>query len=162
MTCVTADKDNVLVTFTARNLNPRARIVARRRDVRTEPKLIRAGANAVVSPDRIGGLRLASEMLRPTVVSLLDAMLRDTDRRWRVEEVTVGAGSSLDGMTVGSLHDRRIADLVVLALHTPDGNWLYNPDAERVLRANVGIDRENELRPRSGHAMPRTYRNRGM
>ncbi|MBP1686417.1 MAG: Potassium channel protein [Deltaproteobacteria bacterium] len=137
--CVSADKDNVLVTFTARSLNPRARIVARCRDIRTEAKLIRAGADAVVSPDRIGGLRLASEMLRPTVVSFLDIMLRDTDRRWRVEEVTVGAGSQLDGLTVESLHGRKIADCVVLALHSPDGNWLYNPGADLVLRPNTGI-----------------------
>ncbi len=137
--CVASDKDNILVTFTARNLNPRIRIVARCRDLRTEAKLTRAGADAVVSPDRIGGLRLASEMLRPTVVSFLDVMLRDTDHRWRVEEVTVGAGSELDGRTVASLRDRHIGDLVVLALHSPDGRWLYNPGSDSVLEARTGI-----------------------
>jgi voltage-gated potassium channel len=137
--CVASDKDNILVTFTARNLNPTVRIVARCRDVRTEAKLAKAGADAVVSPDRIGGLRLVSEMLRPTVVSFLDVMLRDTERRWRVEEVTVGASSVLDGMSVQSLHDRQIADVVLLALHTPDGKWLYNPGRDVVLRPRTGI-----------------------
>jgi uncharacterized protein with PhoU and TrkA domain len=66
-------------------------------------------------------------------------MLRDTERRWRVEEVTVGAGSVLDGMSVQSLHDRQIADVVLLALHTPDGKWLYNPGTDVVLRPRTGI-----------------------
>lgn len=137
--CVASDKDNILVTFTARQLNPTIRIVARCRDIRTEARLVRAGADAVVSPARIGGLRLVSEMLRPTVVSFLDVMLRDTERRWRVEEVTVGPHSELDGTAVGPLRDRRIPDLVVLALRMPNGSWLYNPADELVLQAETAI-----------------------
>jgi voltage-gated potassium channel len=137
--CVGSDKDNILVTFTARNLNPSVRIVARCRDVRTQAKLARAGADAVVSPDRIGGLRLVSEMLRPTVVSFLDIMLRDTERRWRVEEVTVQTGSPLDGTTIGALHGRRIKDLLILALHNLDGEWIYNPAPESVLQSKSRI-----------------------
>jgi voltage-gated potassium channel len=137
--CVGGDKDNILVTFTARNLNPTVRIVARCRDVRTQAKLARAGADAVVLPDRIGGLRLVSEMLRPAVVSFLDIMLRDTERRWRVEEVTVQAGSPLDGTTIGALQARRINDLVVLALYDLDGKWIYNPASETVLQSESRI-----------------------
>jgi voltage-gated potassium channel len=137
--CVSGDKDNILVTFTARNLNPGIRIVARCKDVQTEAKLSRAGADAVVSPDRIGGLRLVSEMVRPTVVSFLDVMLRDADQRWRVEEVTVGDGTELDGSTVGSLRDRGSRDLLVLALRGADGSWLYNPDPGHLLRSGTRI-----------------------
>jgi len=137
--CVSSDKDNILVTFTARNLNPRVRIVARCTDVRVESKLAHAGANAVVSPDRIGGLRLISELVRPTVVSFLDLMLRDSERRWRVEEVTVRRQSDLDGKTVGSLRDRAIRDFILLALRTADGKWTYNPGAELMFQAEMGI-----------------------
>ncbi len=137
--CVSADKDNILVTFTARNLNPGVRIVARCKDVRTEAKLSRAGANAVVSPDRIGGLRLVSEMVRPTVVSFLDVMLRDADQRWRVEEVTVGHGAALDGSTIGSLRDHGTRDLLVLALRGPDAAWIFNPDPGHLLRPGTRV-----------------------
>lgn len=137
--CVSGDKDNILVTFTARNLNPAIRIVARCRDTRTEARLAWAGASAVVSPDRIGGLRLVSEMMRPHVVSFLDVMLRDAERVWRVEEVSVGAGSELDGTTAGDLRARRIHDFILLAVHAPTGSWLYNPDNDVVLRPDVVI-----------------------
>ena len=62
----------------------------------------KAGADAVVSPGYIGGLRMASEMIRPTVVSFLDIMLRDRDSNLRVEEVAVP--DSLAGKTISELN----------------------------------------------------------
>lgn len=49
----------------------------------------KAGADAVVSLSYISGLRMASEMVRPTVVSFLDTMLRDREKNLRVEEILV-------------------------------------------------------------------------
>jgi voltage-gated potassium channel len=137
--CVSSDKDNILVTFAARHLNPHVRIVARCSEARVEAKLERAGANAIVSPDRIGGLRMISEMVRPTVVSFLDLMLRDAQQRWRVEEVTVHKGSQLDGATPGSLRSRAIRDLAVLAVRAVDGSWIYNPGDESTFEPGMGI-----------------------
>ena len=139
VTCIASDKDNILVTFAARAMNPGLRIVARCREPGSEAKLTRAGANAVVSPNRIGGMRMVSEMMRPTVVSFLDVMLRDNDRRFRVEEVTIAPGSELEGTTVEALRHHRIRDLILLALRTRDGSWLYNPDDDVVLGANSAI-----------------------
>lgn len=137
--CVSNDKDNILMTFTARLLNRNLRIVARCADARVESKLTRAGANAVVSPDRIGGLRLISEMVRPTAVSFLDLMLRDSEHRWRVEEVTVREGSELEGATAGSLRGREIRDFAVLAVRRVDGSWVYNPDDEARLDVGTAV-----------------------
>jgi len=72
-----ADKDNLVITVMVRQKSPRIRIVARCTDLRFTDKLLRAGANSTVSPNRIGGLRLASEVLRPHVVSFLDLMLKE-------------------------------------------------------------------------------------
>ncbi len=87
--CMESDKDNVFVVLTARRLARGLRIVAaaERRDV--EPKLRAAGADAVVCSSQIGGLRMASEMVRPKVVSFLDKMLRDKRSSLRVEEISV-------------------------------------------------------------------------
>ena len=84
------DGKNMLITLSAKQLNPDARVVARIHDVRNSEKLKRVGADAIVSPDFTGGLRIASSMLRPAVVSFLDEMLR-TDDKLRVEEVVVPA-----------------------------------------------------------------------
>lgn len=86
------DKDNLFVVITARGLNPEMRIVAKIDDLMSKEKFIRSGANACVSGNFIGGLRLASELIRPDTVSFLDTMLRDNSTL-RVEDILVGAGS---------------------------------------------------------------------
>ena len=80
------DSLNVMITITAKQLNPRVRVVARCHEVRNIEKLRKAGADSVVSPDFTGGMRIASMMLRPHVVSFLDeiAALRASCARGRV------------------------------------------------------------------------------
>ncbi len=134
ISALTEDKDNLFVTVTARALNPALRIVAKAIDPRADGKLRRAGADSVVSPNMIGGLRLVSEMVRPEVVTFLDVMLRDKDRTLRIEEVQVPPCGA---------RTRRICDLglerhklLLLAVKDPAGGERrlhYNPAPERVL-----------------------------
>src|SRR5687767_9091671 len=94
---LTDDKDNLFVVMTAHGINPKMRIVARYVNDRSAEKLKKAGASAVVSPNAIGGLRMASEALRPAVVSFLDVMLRSSKATLRIEEAHVHEGSKLAG-----------------------------------------------------------------
>jgi voltage-gated potassium channel len=121
------DKDNLLVTVTARQLNPSLRIVARCAEARMVDKLLRAGANSAVSPNLIGGMRLASELIRPSVVSFLDVMLRDQVSTMRVEEITVGEGSPWIGKTLRQMDLHGRFELLPLAVRKPDGELKYNP-----------------------------------
>ena len=103
--CMPSDKDNLFALLTARELNPGMRIVSRLISDDAAPRLARVGADAIVSVSRIGSLRLASEMLRPHVVSVLDAMLREPSAI-RVCEVTVGAGLAGQTLAAAALQDR--------------------------------------------------------
>ncbi len=137
--CLSKDNDNLVTTLSARLLAPKLRIVARCIDEREQTKIRRAGADTVVLPNMIGGIRLVSEMIRPTVVTFLDLMLRDRERRLRVEEVLVPEASPLANSTVGQLHARKIKDLLVVALRQGDGNWHYNPDEHERMHAGMTI-----------------------
>lgn len=137
--CISNDNDNLVITLSARLLAPKLRIVARCLDEREQHKIRRAGADSVVLPNMIGGIRMVSEMIRPTVVTFLDLMLRDRERRLRVEEVRLPAGSPLVGTTIAQLHARKIKDLLVVALRHADGAWHYNPDEDERLEAGVTI-----------------------
>ena len=130
------DNQNLVVTLTAKQLNPRLRVVARCNDTRNTEKMKKAGADAVVSPSAIGGLRMASEMVRPAVVSFLDTMLRDRDKNLRVEEFAVP--KSFAGQPISALNLRRYCHALLLAVRTGE-NWIYNPSESCV------IDRENTL-----------------
>ena len=122
------DKDNLFIVVSARDMNPGVRIVARCHDLRVADKLRKAGANAMVSPNTIGGMRMASEMLRPNVVEFLDQMLRDRERNLRVEEVVVPEGSALTGKTLRDARLRDHTEALVLALRDSASRmFTYNP-----------------------------------
>ncbi len=82
ITTLEDDKDNLFVTLTARALNPNVRIVARVNDDKfNKGKLEKAGADKVISTNTIGGLRMASEMIRPEAVDFLDQMVRVSEKK---------------------------------------------------------------------------------
>src|SRR3954468_14744624 len=129
--CIDDDKDSLVVTVTARQLNPEARIVARATDERGVERIKHAGADAVIAPSHIGGMRMASEMVRPSVVGFLDKMLRDRDRNLRIEEIEVPDGSDYAGRKIGDIDFRGESNLLLLAVHQPhDGAYVYNPPLE--------------------------------
>jgi len=94
------DEANLFVAVTAKGLNPRLRVVVKGIDVRSHAKMKKAGADSVISPTFIGGMRMVSEMVRPAVTTFLDLMLRERDRVLRFDEVTVPVGSPLAGKTI--------------------------------------------------------------
>ena len=116
-----------------------ARIVARANDVASRAKLIRAGAKAVVSPTQIGGLRLASEAIRPAVVEFLDLMLRDPKKNLRIEEVVIPEDSALVGAMLNETNIQKGSKVLVIAVRHPDGHYEHNPDAEFVLARGVTL-----------------------
>ena len=95
------DSDNVFVTLSARGLNPDLRIVARSTSSDANPNLLRAGADRVLSPYDIGGLRLAMLATRPLAVDFLDSVLRSSgEGSQRLTEVLVAEESSLSSATI--------------------------------------------------------------
>ena len=135
--CMPTDNENVVVTLTARQLNRKIRIVARIRDVDHEPKVRKVGADAVVSPPHIGGLRLASELVRPTVVTFLDTMLRDGDLRLRIDEVRIPEGSPVLGKAINQIGLEKLPEILLLAVRQVDGQWLYNPPRSYEVKPGV-------------------------
>ncbi|MEI7481880.1 MAG: NAD-binding protein [Elusimicrobiota bacterium] len=89
------DKDNAFIAITARVLKPDIRIITvqNENDTAMREKLLRSGADIVISPFHIGGLRMASEMVRPSTAQFLDQMMRD-GRNFRFEDVPAGAGAA--------------------------------------------------------------------
>lgn len=123
------DSMNLLITITAKQLNPQARVVARCHELRNVEKLRRVGADHVVSPDFTGGKRIASLMLRPQVVGFLDEMLRSEDNL-RVEEVPVGTDFAPRPLGELVLQD---AEFILLAVRTGQ-HWRFNPQPDFLLQ----------------------------
>ena len=124
---LTEDKDNLFVTLSARSLNARARIVSKCIGPDAAQKMLRAGANATVSPNMIGGRRLASEIVRPALVSFMDRMLRDHEGRCGSRRSSCADGSSFVGKPLADLPIRADQQLLVVAVRA-DGKFLNYPD----------------------------------
>jgi len=118
------DNQNLVITLTAKQLNPGIRVIASCNDLKNFEKIKKAGADSVVSPTYIGGLRMASEMVRPAVVSFLNIMMRDKEKNLRVEEVEVPEYFS--GRPISELKLRRYPNILLLAVRTKD-DWKFNP-----------------------------------
>lgn len=138
-TTLREDKDNVFVSITARALNPKLRIVAKVTEDSAAMKLQRAGANTTVSPSSIGGLRMASELVRPTVVRFLDKMLRDREGALRVEELRIPDGAPIVGGRLSQTRMRDASNVLVLAARGADGTYTYNPGADFVIEEGMTL-----------------------
>ena len=122
------DKDSLIVTITARQMNPDLRIVSKCIEPHRIERIRKAGADAVVSPNAIGGMRLVSEMVRPTVMQFLDLMLRDKEKNLRIEQVAVDPESDIVGKKLCEMQIRKDTDLLVIAAQDETtGKYIYNP-----------------------------------
>lgn len=140
VTALTDDPENVFVTISTRSLNPAIRIVSKVVAFGAEAKLERAGANATVSPHRIGGLRLVTELLRPHTAEFLDQMMRGTgEGQLRFDDVEVRKGDAYEGQTLREAAIRDKANVLVVAIRAPDGKFVYNPPAEQPIRSGSYI-----------------------
>jgi voltage-gated potassium channel len=134
------DKGNLFVVVTARNLNPALRIVAKAVDSSAIPKLQKAGGDSVVSVNNIGGMRMASEMIRPSVVTFLDKMLRDRDKQLRFEELVIPARSPLVKARLANSEIRKEArNVLIVAVRDPEGNYIFSPGPNFVLEEKMTL-----------------------
>ncbi|HEU4731157.1 MAG TPA: NAD-binding protein [Kofleriaceae bacterium] len=137
---LSSDKDNLYLTVSARQINPSARIVARCAELSHVEKIRKSGADAVVSPNFIGGMRLVSELLRPAVVRFLDDMLRDRRATFRIEEIRLGEGARELGATLREARVRERFGMTVLAVRASDNqSWVYNPEADEKIGAGMTL-----------------------
>lgn len=131
---VPEDSDNVFVALTARGFNPDLTIIARAADEASIGKLLRAGANKVVSSAKIGGRRMASVLLRPKVIDFLDVIISDSEIALRLEEIDLSDKSPFVGKSIRDLHIRSRTGTLVIGLHRTGQPVQINPPAERVFK----------------------------
>lgn len=118
------DSQNLVISLSAKQLNPNVRVVARCHDLKNVEKTRKAGADEIVSPDFTGGLRIVSAMVRPHVVSFLDEMLKSDDNL-RMEEIPIPAEFAGKPLAVLNLASRHY---VLLAIRQ-NRHWMFNPES---------------------------------
>lgn len=150
--CLSADTDNLFVCLSARDLKPDLTIVARAYEEKTMDKLYRAGATHVVSPNVSGAIRMASVLLRPSVVSFLDIATRSSELALRMEQTEIREASPVNGRTLAEARIPQATGLIVIALKKAgqqEGHFVFNPVADTRLEAGdelIVLGTEEQIR----------------
>ena len=157
------DAANVFVALTAREVmqDRELFIVARTNEQTSLNKLLRAGADKVISPLEIGADRIAQTILRPRVDRFMEKVLGVGSLDFDLEEVVIQQGSLLDGRSLVEVDFRqRFQAIVVGVLQSATGEWRFNPDARLPLEAGDALivlaSPERVQRIRAEGALPLT------
>ena len=135
VTVAASDAANLYITMSARLLSEKLFIVARSEESESEPKLLRAGANRVVSPYVIGGQRMAMAVLRPNVMDFIELATRSDYMELQIEESRIEPGSALAGRSLKDSRVRQDLGVIIVAIKKPDGRMVFNPPSEETMEA---------------------------
>lgn len=124
------DSNNVFAVLTARALNPTLKIASRATNEAAERKLEKAGADKVITPYRMAGYRIVSQLRRPNVLSFVDMAMRSQSSQLWLEEISISENSSLVGKSLVNANIRVNTGANVLSIMRGDhGDLLdWTPD----------------------------------
>jgi voltage-gated potassium channel len=157
VTVMASDAANLYTTLSARLLNAKLFIVARVEAQQSEQKLLRAGANRVVSPYQIGGSRVAQAVLRPNVVDFIELATRSEHIELQLEEARIDPRSPLVGNNLKDSRLRSELKIIIVAIKKGAGHMLFNPAPETLLEAGdilLAIGHKEQLKQLESLANP--------
>ncbi len=132
------DADNLFVIVTARALNPKMTIISRVSNEVNRSKLIEAGANKVIMPDKVGGSHMAKLVTRPDLIEFLDTLLLQSTNDVNLDEIQCEALPKRSDISIGSLSLREKTGVNVVGIQKHNGILIHNPKPETTV-ANKDI-----------------------
>jgi voltage-gated potassium channel len=130
-----SDAENVYAILTARGLRPDIFVIARADSDDAGRKMLRAGANRVVSPYQIGAIQMAQTALRPAVVDFVELATSSENLELAMEQVQIAAASALAGRTILEANLRQRFGVIVVGIQREGGRMEFNPPPDAVMRA---------------------------
>ncbi len=137
ITALTGESGNVMVTITARSLNPNITIIARGVDSRSKDRLKRAGADRVELPFSMGAQRMVSLALKPSLVEFFDLFMNHFGNKYEMQELHLPPNARLIGQTIRQADLRRdLAKVQIMAIKRENGDIVMQPDGTSVFEEN--------------------------
>lgn len=134
ISCLSKDADNIVTVLTARQMNADLYIVSRAISPNAPSKLKRAGANHIISPNEIGGRRMAAQIMKPSIVSFLDVITRIEDIELDLEGIMIYKNGQLVGKRITDIRIPEKTGLIILGIQKHDSeDILFNPKSDEIL-----------------------------
>ena len=144
-----SEADNVYVTLLAKDLCPDCFVLARSISDHGERRLKAAGADRVVSPNIIGGFRMAHSVLNPKVVEFIDVVSGHAEiEGLELREMRVAETAAIAGHTIGESNFRRRFGLMIVGRLKKDGSVAFNPSPTDTIEAGsmlIVLGRRDDL-----------------
>lgn len=137
--CLESDVENLYTVLTARGLNAKLHIVSRAIEKGSAEKLRRAGADKTISPNELGGMRMAYMMMKPHVVSFLDIVTRFDEEALDLEELLISESSEIAGLQLKEARLPEKSGLIIIAMRKPKGKLRFNPGPQERLSAGGSV-----------------------
>ena len=128
VSAASSDAANVFITLTARSLNPRLQIIARANTQESEPKLVKAGADSVITPYPLSAHRMVAAIVKPGVADFVDQVMRTG--HLELERIALAADSPLVGKRLADADLRNAAGVIVIGVHDPQQGLVMVPQAD--------------------------------
>lgn len=145
---VEGSSDNLVITLSSKALRSDLPVTARAIDGETEKKLTLAGADAVVTPELVGGLRMAALATQPGLAEFIETVVHDTASEFRIERFIIGDESAVVGSSLSALNLRKDSGAMVIGVTGSGEPMRVNPDPAQPFRAGdavFGIGTEGQL-----------------
>lgn len=137
ITALPSDANNLYVVLSARQLNKEFTIVSRASNDSTYSKLIIAGADNVIMPDKLGGAHMASLVIRPDIMEFIDRLSIEGESATNLEEILIeNLPKEYQSNSIRDLDLRRKTGCTVIGFKLPNKEYVINPDANTKLTPN--------------------------
>ncbi len=136
ITALPDDAANLFVVLSARQLNKNLFIISRASQITSQKKLLLAGADKVIMPDKIGGDHMASLVVMPDLITFMDKLSMEGEHTTNLEEVAIeDFADQVDCNSLRDLDLRNKTGCTIIGYIAPDGNYIINPEADLQLQA---------------------------
>ncbi len=140
ITTLPVDAHNVFIVLSARSLNPDIQIISRASESNTYPKLIKAGANSVIMPDKIGGTHMATLISKPDVIEFIDYLSGEEGESIHIESVSYEQlPDNIKGRALNDIMNWKKTGVNCIGIKDVDGKFVINPPDETIVKQGMKV-----------------------
>jgi voltage-gated potassium channel len=140
ITALPEDADNVYIVLSARSLSNSIQIISRSSNPGSGTKLRKAGADSVISPDKIGGTHMATLVSKPDVVEFIDYLSGEEGESIHLESVGYEIlPPELKDKTLQEIMAWRKTGVNCIGIKDADGKFIINPPEGTLIGSRMKV-----------------------
>lgn len=120
------DSDGLYITLAARSYNPDIHIIARANEQNAKKRMMRAGANKVILPFVMSGLKVAESIINLAVEEFLSLEDIQNEGTVHLGDLHITPESTVVGKTIKSIGPN-IEKLIIVGIRKEDNTFLFSP-----------------------------------